>query len=70
MALPRGGSTRAATLVPVVVKEADPDATWSNSGGGGCLTVRIGRAVVEVREPERLDWVWLARFVSEIGGAL
>ncbi|MBK6520254.1 MAG: IS66 family insertion sequence element accessory protein TnpB [Polyangiaceae bacterium] len=35
-------------------------------GDSGALTVRVGRAVVQVREPEQIDAVWLARFVSQV----
>jgi hypothetical protein len=57
-----------AALVPVVVKRAEAERVSYINGTGGVLTVRIGRAAVEVREPERVDSTWLAHFVRELGG--
>ncbi|MBK6519286.1 MAG: hypothetical protein IPG04_43330 [Polyangiaceae bacterium] len=57
---------RSTALLPVFVRQAE--AVPVSIGDSGALTVRVGRAVVQVREPEQIDAVWLARFVSQVGG--
>lgn len=69
VALPRRQRTKPSrALVPVVVQRAEAEAVSSSDGAGGALTVRVGCAAVEVREPERVDLAWLAHFVRELGG--
>ncbi|MBK8936150.1 MAG: hypothetical protein IPM79_00460 [Polyangiaceae bacterium] len=50
------------------MRPAEAEAVPVSIGDSGALTVRVGRAVVQVREPEQIDAVWLARFVSQVGG--
>ncbi|MBK8938187.1 MAG: hypothetical protein IPM79_11225 [Polyangiaceae bacterium] len=58
---------RSTALLPVFVRRKRRRCRY-RSGDSGALTVRVGRAVVQVREPEQIDAVWLARFVSQVGG--
>ena len=59
---------RSTALLPVFVRPAEAEAVPVSIGNSSALTVRVGRAVVQVREPEQIDAVWLARFVSQVGG--
>ena len=62
-----GDEMARATLVPVVVRggNGSGDAPRSESAS---VVVRVGRAVVELRDTPRIDSEWLARFVLDLGG--
>jgi hypothetical protein len=70
VALPgRQRTSASSSLVPLVVKGTDTHSDWTVGDAGTSLRVRVGRAIVEVDEPERLDATWLARLIRELGGA-